>query len=99
MSVHKKMRRVVSLDLIRTVAALMVVMIHCSSPFVKSFETASREFVLGNFFDGISRAAVPLFVMTSGALLLDERREFSVKKFYGKNVKNLVLLLVFGLAL
>lgn len=95
MSVHKKMRRVVSLDLIRTVAALMVVMIHCSSPFVKSFETASREFVLGNFFDGISRAAVPLFVMTSGALLLDERREFSVKKFYGKNVKNLVLLLVF----
>ena len=89
------MRRVVSLDLIRTVAALMVVMIHCSSPFVKSFETASREFVLGNFFDGISRAAVPLFVMTSGALLLDERREFSVKKFYGKNVKNLVLLLVF----
>ena len=95
MSVHKKTRRVVSLDLIRTVAALMVVMIHCSSPFVKSFETASREFVLGNFFDGISRAAVPLFVMTSGALLLDERREFSVKKFYGKNVKNLVLLLVF----
>lgn len=95
MSVQKKKQRIVPLDLIRTAAALMVVMIHCSSPFVKSFETISREFVLGNFFDSISRAAVPLFVMTSGALLLDEKRQFSVKKFYGKNVRNLVLLLAF----
>lgn len=95
MNLQKKKKRIVPLDLIRTVAALMVVMIHCSSPFVKSFETASREFALGNFFDSISRAAVPLFVMTSGALLLDEGRELSVKKIYGKNVKNLVFLLAF----
>lgn len=95
MNLQKKKMRIVPLDLIRTVAALMVVMIHCSSPFVKSFETASREFALGNFFDSISRAAVPLFVMTSGALLLDENREVSVKKLYGRNVKNLVFLLVF----
>ncbi|HIS26473.1 MAG TPA: acyltransferase [Candidatus Pullilachnospira intestinigallinarum] len=95
MKVQKKAQRIVSLDLIRTTAALMVVMIHCSSMFVKSFDTISREFVLGNFFDSISRAAVPLFVMTSGALLLDERRQFSVRKFYGRNVKNLALLLAF----
>lgn len=97
MNVQKKKQkhRIVPLDLIRTVAALMVVMIHCSAPFVKSFETASREFVLGNFFDSISRAAVPLFVMTSGALLLDEHRDLSVKKIYGKNVKNLLILLLF----
>ena len=72
--------RLFHLDLLRTVACLSVVMIHVSAEFVVR-GTTGPDFWLGNLFDSISRAAVPLFVMISGALMLDGNYEFTKKKW------------------
>lgn len=87
--------RSVSLDITRIIAILAVVMIHISGIFVVSYETTTPEFFWGNIFDSISRIGVPLFVMISGALMLDENRNFSIRSLLLKNIKNIVSLLIF----
>ena len=70
------------LDLLRAIACLSVVMIHVSAEFVVR-GNSGPDFWLGNLFDSLSRAGVPLFVMISGALMLDENYEFTKKKWLG----------------
>lgn len=91
----RKNERNLSFDIIRIIAVLAVVMIHASAEFVISYDTSSPEFFWGNIFNGISRIGVPFFLMVSGALLLDENHNFSMKKLFLKNIKNIVLLLIF----
>ena len=86
--------RVLSLDITRIAAVLAVVMIHASACFITESKTA-YEFAVGNIFDTISRIGVPLFIMISGALMLDEHKHSSVNLLLKKNIKNLVFLLVF----
>lgn len=74
--------RVFYLDLLRAIACLSVVMIHVSAEFVVR-GTTGPDFLLGNLLDSLSRAGVPLFVMISGALMLDENYEFTKKKWLG----------------
>ena len=88
---ERKKERNLALDIARIIAVLMVVMIHISARFVISYDVSSSEFVFGNIFDSVSRVGVPLFVMISGALMLDENRQVNVKR----NIKNIVCLLVF----
>lgn len=75
-------RRLFYLDLLRAIACLSVVMIHVSAEFVTR-GTSGPDFWLGNLLDSVSRAGVPLFVMISGALMLDEGYEFTKKKWLG----------------
>ena len=70
------------LDLLRAIACLSVVMIHVSAEYVVR-GSAGADFWLGNLLDSLSRAGVPLFVMISGALMLDENYEFTKKKWLG----------------
>lgn len=64
------------IDLLRGFACLCVVMVHVSGRFVRG----GVDFWVGNVCDGLSRVGVPIFVMLSGALLLDENRECSWNK-------------------
>lgn len=75
-------KRVFYMDLLRAIACLSVVMIHVSAEFVVR-GTKGPDFVIGNLLDSLSRAGVPLFVMISGALMLDEKYEFTRKKWLG----------------
>jgi surface polysaccharide O-acyltransferase-like enzyme len=92
---EKANERNINLDIVRILAVLAVVMIHTSMDFVTSYDITSTEFLWGNFFDSTSRIGVPLFLMVSGALMLDEKRKISMKKIITKNVKELIILLVF----
>lgn len=94
-----KQERTLSLDITRIAAVLAVVMIHTSAGFVTSYDLGTREFLWGNLFDSASRIGVPLFVMVSGALMLDEDRKVSVTSLLRKNIKNIGLLLAFWSAL
>lgn len=69
------------LDVLRVIAIAAVIMIHVSASFV-NFYNSSLDFALGNIFDSISRLAVPIFLMISGALMLNEEKEFNCKKGY-----------------
>lgn len=83
-----------SLDITRIIAVLAVIMIHTSANFVISFKTSSIEFIWGNIFDSIARMGVPLFVMISGSLMLDENKDLQIKSLFLRNIKNIVLLLI-----
>lgn len=61
-----------SLDVIKTVAIITVLMTHVSAALVILFPVSSPEFIWGNIVDSISRIGVSLFIMVSGALFLDE---------------------------
>ena len=90
--------RALRFDIIRIVAIIMILMIHVSVLLVLfTPDTASPSFISANIINGIGRAGVPMFLMLSGALLLDEKRKFDTKKFYKKPFLTIVFLLVFWL--
>ena len=76
---HKQNQRKLYLDLLRIIAISAVVMIHVSASYVTNANSL-LDFTVGNIFDSVSRLGVPLFLMISGALILDENKEFNCKK-------------------
>lgn len=80
------------LDIARIFAIFAVTMIHCCSNFIEEYEQTSAEFIFGNLFDSAVRFAVPFFLMISGALFLDEHKEFTLKNMLSKYVKKIVIL-------
>lgn len=86
-------KRYLSYDIVRIVALLMIVMVHVSAYIVIFFpDTDKVEWLVGNIFNGISRAGVPLFILLSGALLLSEDRHMDARIFYKKNLFTMTLL-------
>lgn len=75
-----KPQRIYSFDIIRIIATLMVIMIHTAGVFVSDADADFFSFTVGNFLDSLSQIAVPLFLMLSGALMLDEEKEFTIRK-------------------
>lgn len=59
------------LDILRVLACVAVILLHTNARYVEQ-DFNSLNFIFGNFFVGISRIAVPTFLMISGSLLLDE---------------------------
>lgn len=79
-------------DLLRTVAVFFVIVIHCTAPHFTSLPVGSRSWLVASFFESISRWAVPIFVMISGALHLSKRRD--MKSFFKKNVLKILIILL-----
>jgi surface polysaccharide O-acyltransferase-like enzyme len=76
-------------DLIRTVAIILVILLHASIEPNPSLSQMSPEGVqlwwASNIYNSISRAAVPLFVMLTGALLLQPTKtDESLSVFFKK---------------
>lgn len=62
--------RIVYLDVIKTVALILVIVIHLVAYGVTMHPVGSSTWVQANWINGPAHIAVPLFVMVSGALLL-----------------------------
>lgn len=61
------------LDVLRILGTIAVVLIHVCSPLVVAFGTVSAaSWWTGHILDSVSRWAVPVFVMISGAVLLSD---------------------------
>lgn len=87
-------KRNYSLDITRIIAVLAVVMTHCSAGFLQDFPSNTNEFAFGNLFDSLSRIGVPLFLMVSGSLFLDENKEVTFKTILSKNIKSLAIITI-----
>ena len=88
-----------ALDITRIIAAVAVVMIHCGAMFVADYPPLAREFMIGNVFESVSQLGVPLFVMISGALFLDERKQITLKGILSKNVKSIAIITILWAAI
>ena len=95
MDSYEALKRNSSLDITRIIAVLAVISLHISADFVTEYDVFSKEFMVGAFFDSISRIGVPLFVMISGSLMLDENKNITIKSIFSKNIKTLFGLLIF----
>ena len=89
------MRRKDGIDLIKTIAIFCVIVIHVSAP---GYSAAGFDYYASLFWGSVTRMAVPLFFMCTGALLLDPERGFSAGRFFKKNFLRLVLALFFWAA-
>lgn len=78
--------RIVWADVIRLIAILMVISIHCADPFNVSPEARMNpEYSLwGSIYGSFMRPCVPLFVMLTGMLLLPVKESMGV--FYKKRL-------------
>ena len=87
--------RLLYLDWLRVVATFMVVTIHVSAGIVGiDYNDSPTNWLAANFYESLSRSAVPLFVMISGALLLGDQREMSYTHFLSKRVSKIFIPLV-----
>lgn len=84
--------RALKFDLIRITGICMVLFIHVTVTLVLFYK--GKTFAVANVFNGLGRAGVPMFLLLSGALLLDENRPFDTKKFYRTSFLSIALLLV-----
>ena len=91
-AINKEKCRIISYDILRIVAILMVVIVHTVAPFM-SYPVGSVEYAVANIINGCSRLGVPIFVMVSGALMLDENKNIAIKDILFKYVKNIFILL------
>lgn len=89
------MKRTIYLDWLRIIAALAVVTIHVSAGVVNDdAQTYESPWMAGNFFESISRWAVPMFVMISGALMLSSKKEISTSVFLKTKMAKILIPLV-----
>lgn len=82
---------VVWLDNARIIAIFGVVVLHLSARVMLKHPMGSMFWWVGNIGDSIARWSVPVFVMISGALLLDPTKEEGILVFYKKRAARILL--------
>lgn len=92
---HSEKMHFQHIDLLRIFATMSVMVIHidpmgsdCSSRIIPS-----AEWLFAMLFDGLSRWAVPIFFMISGALFLDKR--ISITRLYRHNISHIAIAFLF----
>lgn len=92
------MKRIGYLDALRFIATLLVILIHTSSGWFESDLGQGEERFIYGFYKHLGVIAVPIFVMITGGLILDPKREVSYSIVFSKYVRRIALaLLFFGL--
>lgn len=81
-------KRIAYLDNLRVMASFAVVMIHVSAQNWYSQDVSAFAWKVFNVYDSLSRWAVPIFVMISGALMLE--KEYSLNKLYTNKILRLL---------
>jgi len=71
-------------DLLRIFAAFCIVLLHVASAGYFGFAPSSTQWQACNFYECSTRFAVPVFVMISGAFLLNPLRNINFKSLFHK---------------
>ena len=88
--------RYARLDAARWLAAVAVVMLHGAATVVSDPAAyGSGAWLAANLCDSAARWCVPVFVMISGALLLDPERPQDARRFYSRRVARICAPLLF----
>ena len=80
------------LNLLRILAILFVILLHCLTPYINSvglFNTKTWWF--SNIANAFVRSGVPLFFMISGYLLLSSKSTLHISRFYQKRFSRVLV--------
>ena len=83
------------LDNARILAIFAVIFVHVSVGVPWQAEAGSPLWIYGMSIDALVRWCVPMFVMVSGALLLEPHADESLRDFYKKRVSRVLIPLLF----
>lgn len=79
----------------RIIAVFAVVFLHTTASVLTKSPIGSESWWVGNLYDSLVRWCVPVFVMISGALLLDPNKNEDLKAFYTKRLSRILLPILF----
>ena len=84
-------------DLLRVLATIAVVVLHISAAWLGQTTVGSTEFNVLCTYDSLMRWCVPMFIMLSGAFLLDPKKTVRLRDIFLKYILRVVIaLLVWG---
>lgn len=86
-------RRITYIDHLRIAATIAVVIIHVAAQNWYSQDVSASSWRIFNFYDSISRWAVPAFVMISGTLMLEA--DVSFKKLFAVKIPRRLTAFIF----
>lgn len=86
-------RRDGAVDLAKALAVCAVVLIHCSANHFAHHPTGSFQWLAACFWGSVSRWAVPVFLLCSGALMNAPERDLPLKKLFSRYLLRLALAL------
>jgi len=89
-----KSNRDASIDLLKTVAIIGVITIHISASGYSN-SLGSFNWISSLFWGTLTRASVPIFLMCSGAVLLNPQKELSLKKLFSNNLLRIIIAMFF----
>lgn len=85
-------KKILYLDILRIIAIELVILLHCISDFIVMPSLyGSRSWNIFNFMNEICRTGVPIFLMISGFLMLDNPQTSNIKVFYKKHLSRILI--------
>lgn len=87
--------RWVYLDLLKIGGILAVILVHQTAPYLTKLPVASGQWQIAAIWNVLARFCVPVFVMASGAVLLDPARCESIGRFLNKRLMKVLIPLLF----
>lgn len=85
------------LDRIRVLASIFVVVIHFGALYFYNNPVHSNIWIIATFYNCLARIAVPLFVLVSGAIYLNENKEIPIKKLFLTIIRFVVMFFVWDI--
>ena len=76
-------------------ACFAVIILHVAAHNFTKVGVTSLKWQTLNFYDGIARVGVPLFIMISGALFLNPNKDFPIRKIYSKYILKIAIVFIF----
>ena len=88
-------KRIIYLDILRIIAMFAVIIIHVSA--INWYDTSINSFSwqVYNIYDSLVRFSVPIFIMISGALFLNPKKEINTITLYKKNILKIFITFIF----
>lgn len=87
--------RVLYLDYLRILSTLAVVLLHVAAVNFRQVDVTSYAWQVFNVFDSAVRWAVPVFVMISGALFLNNDKPLPLRPLYTRTILRMVTAFLF----
>ena len=87
--------RNLNIDLIKVCAILGVIVIHVCSSVLTQEPIGAFDWMGALSYGTLFRASVPLFLMASGAILLNPDKPLSLKKLYLHNIVRIIVAMLF----
>lgn len=79
-------------DILRVIAMLAVIIIHVTAQGWYSINVRTLSWSVLNFYDSLARFGPAVFIMVSGALLLDENKTVTTQKLHRKNIRKMIVI-------